>query len=159
PPERHLGHGRVRPRLDVRPVRRLLHGQDRRGPRGSRCPGPRQADRRQHPCAGEGQGDLEDMVVAVLDRPRHDELIRAIRATGAGTRLLLDGDVAGGIAAALPGSAIDMCVGVGGTPEGIITACAIKALGGVLLGKLQPKDDEERERAIAAGHDLDKVLD
>jgi fructose-1,6-bisphosphatase II len=52
-----------------------------------------------------------------------------------------------------------MCVGVGGTPEGIITACAIKALGGVILGKLQPKDDEERERAIAAGHDLDKVLD
>ncbi|MCL9664817.1 class II fructose-bisphosphatase [Curtobacterium albidum] len=103
--------------------------------------------------------DIEDMQIAVLDRPRHDELIRAIRATGAGTRLLLDGDVAGGISAALPGSKIDMCVGVGGTPEGIITACAIKALGGVILGKLQPKDDEERQKALDAGHDLDKVLD
>jgi fructose-1,6-bisphosphatase/sedoheptulose 1,7-bisphosphatase-like protein len=61
--------------------------------------------------------NLEDMVVAVLDRPRHDEMIRQIRATGAGTRLLLDGDVAGGISATLPGSMIDMCVGVGGTPE------------------------------------------
>jgi fructose-1,6-bisphosphatase II len=61
--------------------------------------------------------NLEDMVVAVLDRPRHDEMIRQIRATGAGTRLLFDGDVAGGISATLPGSKIDMCVGVGGTPE------------------------------------------
>jgi fructose-1,6-bisphosphatase II len=103
--------------------------------------------------------DLEDMQIAVLDRPRHEELIRAIRATGAGTRLLLDGDVAGGISAALPGSKIDMCVGVGGTPEGIITACAIKALDGLILGKLHPKDDEERQKAIDAGHDLDKVLD
>ena len=103
--------------------------------------------------------DLEDMVVAVLDRPRHDELIRAIRATGAGTRLLLDGDVAGGIAAALPGSTIDMCVGVGGTPEGIITACAVKALGGLILTRLAPKDDAERQKAIDAGHDLTRVLD
>ena len=103
--------------------------------------------------------DVADMVVAVLDRPRHAALIDEIRAAGAGTRLMLDGDVAGGINAARWESRIDMCVGVGGTPEGVITACAIKALGGVLLGKLQPKDDEERERAIAAGHDLDKVLD
>ena len=101
----------------------------------------------------------DDMVVAVLDRPRHQELIREIRAAGAGTRLLLDGDVAGGISAASPNSKIDMCVGVGGTPEGIITACAIKALGGVLLGQLHPSDDEERQRALDAGHDLDRVLD
>ncbi|QNE36724.1 class II fructose-bisphosphatase [Leifsonia shinshuensis] len=102
---------------------------------------------------------VEDLAVAVLDRPRHHRLIEQIRATGAGTRLLLDGDVAAGISAALPGSAIDMCVGVGGTPEGIITACAIKALGGTMLTRLQPKDDEERDKAIDAGHRLDAVLD
>ncbi|KQQ51694.1 class II fructose-bisphosphatase [Plantibacter sp. Leaf314] len=100
----------------------------------------------------------EDIRVAVLDRPRHAELIEEIRAAGAGTRLLLDGDVAGGINAARYDSRIDMCVGIGGTPEGIITACAVKALGGLIQGKLMPKDDAERERAIAAGHDLDRVL-
>ncbi|MBF4568662.1 class II fructose-bisphosphatase [Plantibacter sp. VKM Ac-2880] len=100
----------------------------------------------------------EDIRVAVLDRPRHAELIEEIRAAGAGTRLLLDGDVAGGINAARYDSRIDMCVGIGGTPEGIITACAVKALGGLIQGKLMPKDDAERERALAAGHDLDRVL-
>jgi len=100
----------------------------------------------------------EDIRVAVLDRPRHAQLIEEIRAAGAGTRLLLDGDVAGGINAARYDSRIDMCVGVGGTPEGIITACAVKALGGFIQGKLMPKDDEERDRALAAGHDLDRVL-
>ncbi|WP_431030646.1 class II fructose-bisphosphatase [Plantibacter sp. RU18] len=100
----------------------------------------------------------EDIRVAVLDRPRHAQLIEEIREAGAGTRLLLDGDVAGGINAARYDSRIDMCVGVGGTPEGIITACAVKALGGFIQGKLMPKDDEERARAIAAGHDLDRVL-
>ena len=101
---------------------------------------------------------VEDMQVAVLDRPRHADLIAQIRAAGASTRLLLDGDVAGGINAARPDSRIDMCVGIGGTPEGIITACAIKALGGVLLSRLAPKDEAERQRAIDAGHDLDRVL-
>jgi fructose-1,6-bisphosphatase II len=101
---------------------------------------------------------VEEMQIAVLDRPRHDQLIKDIRAAGAGTRLLLDGDVAGGINAARPESRIDMCVGVGGTPEGIITACAVKALGGVIQGKLKPKDDTERQRALDAGHDLDRVL-
>ncbi|ARC56239.1 Fructose-1,6-bisphosphatase class 2 [Frondihabitans sp. 762G35] len=101
---------------------------------------------------------VEQMQIAVLDRPRHEQLIKDIRAAGAGTRLLLDGDVAGGINAARPESRIDMCVGVGGTPEGIITACAVKALGGVIQGKLKPKDDAERQRALDAGHDLDRVL-
>ena len=101
---------------------------------------------------------VEEIRVAVLDRPRHTQLIEDIRAAGASTRLLLDGDVAGGINAARPDSRIDMCVGTGGTPEGIITACAIKALGGVIQAVLRPKDDEERERAIAAGHDLSRVL-
>jgi fructose-1,6-bisphosphatase II len=101
---------------------------------------------------------VEEMQIAVLDRPRHEQLIKDIRAAGAGTRLLLDGDVAGGINAARPESRIDMCVGVGGTPEGIITACAVKALGGVIQGRLKPKDDAERQRALDAGHDLDRVL-
>jgi len=102
--------------------------------------------------------DPSEIRVAVLDRPRHDQLIADIRATGAGVRLLMDGDVAGGVNAAQWDSRIDMCVGIGGTPEGIITACAVKALRGEIQGRLWPKDDEERERAIAAGHDLDRVL-
>ena len=102
--------------------------------------------------------DVADIVVAILDRPRHEQLIHEIREAGAGTQLLLDGDVAGGINAARSGSRIDMCVGIGGTPEGIITACAIKALGGVLQGRMYPRNDEEREKAIAAGHDLEAVL-
>lgn len=103
--------------------------------------------------------DVSEISVAVLDRPRHEQLIRDIRECGAGTRLIMDGDVAGGVNAARWGSRVDMCVGIGGTPEGIITACAVKALGGVIQGKLWPKDDEERERALAAGHDLDRVLE
>jgi fructose-1,6-bisphosphatase II len=102
---------------------------------------------------------VEDMQIAVLDRPRHADLIAEIRAVGASTRLLLDGDVAGGINAARPDSRIDMCVGVGGTPEGIITACAVKALDGLILARLAPKDDAERQKALDAGHDLDRVLD
>ena len=101
---------------------------------------------------------VEDMRVAVLDRPRHARLIEEIREAGASTRLLLDGDVAGGINAARADSRIDICVGMGGTPEGIITACAIKALGGLIQGILRPKDDDERQRAIGAGHDLDRIL-
>jgi fructose-1,6-bisphosphatase II len=104
--------------------------------------------------------DVGDMTIAVLDRPRHLELIDEIRAAGAGTRLMLDGDVAGGINAAREDNTrIDMCVGIGGTPEGIITACALKALGGLIQAKLHPKDDEERQRAIDAGHDLDRILE
>lgn len=102
---------------------------------------------------------VSDIRVAVLDRPRHEQLIREIREAGAGTRLLMDGDVAGGVNAARFDSRIDMCVGIGGTPEGIITACAVKALGGVIQGRLWPKDDAERERALAAGHDLERVLE
>ncbi len=102
--------------------------------------------------------DVADLVVAVLDRPRHAQLIDEIREAGAGTRLLLDGDVAGGINAARYEARIDMCVGMGGTPEGIITACALKGLGGFIQGRLHPRDDDERQRAIEAGHDLDQVL-
>lgn len=103
--------------------------------------------------------DVGDIRVAVLDRPRHEGLIEEIRAAGAGTRLLLDGDVAGGINAARYDSRIDMCVGIGGTPEGIVTACAVKALGGVIQGRLAPKDDDERQKALEAGLDVDQVLE
>ncbi len=103
--------------------------------------------------------DVSDIRVAVLDRPRHEQLIAEIREAGAGTRLLMDGDVAGGVNAARWDSRIDMCVGIGGTPEGIITACAVKALGGVIQGRLWPKDDDERQKAIDAGHDLGRVLE
>jgi fructose-1,6-bisphosphatase II len=100
-----------------------------------------------------------DMVVAVLDRPRHAELIEEIRAAGAGTRILLDGDVAGGINAARYETRIDLCIGVGGSPEAVVTACAIKALGGFIEAKLAPKDDAERQRGIAAGLDMDRIYD
>ena len=102
---------------------------------------------------------VADMVVAVLDRPRHAELIEEIRAAGAGTRILLDGDVAGGINAARYDTRIDLCIGVGGSPEAVVTACAIKALGGFIEAKLAPKDDAERQRGIAAGLDMDRIYD
>src|SRR5690606_13399186 len=101
----------------------------------------------------------EDIIVAVLDRERHVPLIQAIREAGAGTRLMLDGDVAGGINAARYEHRVDMCVGIGGSPEGITTACAIKALGGFMQGRLAPRDDDERQRAIDAGLDPDAVLE
>jgi fructose-1,6-bisphosphatase II len=98
-----------------------------------------------------------EMQIAVLDRPRHAQLIEDIRAAGAGTRLLLDGDVAGGINAARYETRIDMCVGTGGSPEGVATACAIKALGGLIQGRLAPKTDDERQRGLDAGLKFDYV--
>ena len=100
-----------------------------------------------------------EIVVAVLDRPRHEGLIEEIRAAGAATRLMLDGDVAGGINAALYGTRIDICVGTGGSPEGVATACAIKALGGHIQGILAPGSDEERARGAAAGLKFDYVYE
>lgn len=101
--------------------------------------------------------DVSALTIAVLDRPRHTQLIADIRAAGAGTWLMLDGDVAGGINAARYGSPIDMCVGIGGCPEGITTAAAVKALGGFMEGRLAPLDDAESERAVAAGLDVKAV--
>jgi len=98
-----------------------------------------------------------EIVVAVLDRPRHDDLIEKIRSAGASTRLLLDGDVAASIQAALSGSRIDLCVGIGGSPEGIVTACAIKALGGFIQGVLAPRDEAEKAKALESGLQLDHV--
>ncbi|GGY90479.1 class II fructose-bisphosphatase [Streptomyces poonensis] len=100
----------------------------------------------------------EDVTVVILDRPRHEGLIKEVRDTGARIKLISDGDVAGSILALRETSGVDLLLGIGGTPEGIISACAVKCLGGVIQGKLWPKDDEERQRAIDAGHDLDRVL-
>lgn len=100
----------------------------------------------------------EDVTVVILDRPRHEGIIKEIRDAGARIKLISDGDVAGSIYALREGTGVDMLLGIGGTPEGIISACAVKCLGGTIQGKLWPKDDEERQRALDAGHDLDRVL-
>ena len=100
----------------------------------------------------------EDVTVVLLDRPRHDTLVEEIRATGARIKFITDGDVAGAIMAGRADTGVDLLLGVGGTPEGIIAACAMKCLDGVIQGRLWPKDDEERQRALDAGHDLDRVL-
>ena len=100
----------------------------------------------------------EDVTVVILDRPRHEGLIKEVREAGARIKLISDGDVAGSVYALREGTGVDLLLGIGGTPEGIISACAVKCLGGTIQGKLWPKDDEERQRAIDAGHDLDRVL-
>ncbi|GAA3233778.1 class II fructose-bisphosphatase [Nonomuraea helvata] len=99
-----------------------------------------------------------DVTVVVLDRPRHERLVKEIRETGARIKFITDGDVAGAIMAARTGTGIDLMLGIGGTPEGIVAACALKCLGGVIQGKLWPRDDAERRKALDAGHDLNQVL-
>lgn len=102
---------------------------------------------------------VDDVTVVLLDRRRHNELATQIRATGARIKFISDGDVAGAVEAARPDTGLDMLLGIGGTPEGIIAACAMKCLGGKIQGKLWPRDDEERQKALDAYHDLDQVLD
>ena len=98
------------------------------------------------------------VTVVLLDRPRHEPLAQEIRDAGARIKFISDGDVAGAIMAARPNTGVDLLLGIGGTPEGIITACAIKCIGGVIQGRLAPKDDEEKQRALDAGHDVNRVL-
>lgn len=98
---------------------------------------------------------VDEIIVSVLNRPRHEQLIADIRAAGAGTRLMSDGDVAGGINAARHDARTDMCVGIGGSPEGIVTTCAIKALGGHIQGRLWPRNDDEKQRGLDAGLKMD----
>ncbi len=102
--------------------------------------------------------DIGDVVVVTLDRPRHHERIAAIQAEGARVRLLTDGDVAGAILAAFSETPVDLLWGIGGTPEGVIAAAALKCLGGGMVGRLWPRDDEERQAALDAGYDLDRQL-
>ncbi|MEU4800708.1 class II fructose-bisphosphatase [Actinosynnema sp. NPDC023587] len=102
--------------------------------------------------------DVSDVTVCVLDRPRHESLVADVRKSGARIHFISDGDVAGAISAARPNTGIDLLVGIGGTPEGIIAAAALKCMGGAIQGRLWPKDDAERRQAIDAGHDLERVL-
>jgi fructose-1,6-bisphosphatase II len=105
------------------------------------------------------KGDqVEDVTVCILDRPRHDDLVKEVREAGARIKFITDGDVAGAIMAARDGTGVDLLLGIGGTPEGIIAACAMTCMGGIFQGQLWPRNDEERQKAIDAGHDLDRVL-
>ncbi|MHB1165777.1 MAG: class II fructose-bisphosphatase [Candidatus Nanopelagicales bacterium] len=101
---------------------------------------------------------VQALTVCILDRPRHDELVERVRSAGARIKFITDGDVAGAIMAARAGTGVDLLAGIGGTPEGIIAACAITCLGGTIQARLWPRDDAERRKAIDAGHDLDRVL-
>jgi fructose-1,6-bisphosphatase II len=103
-------------------------------------------------------GRPEDVTVVILDRPRHADLVAAVRAAGARIKFITDGDVAGAIMAARAGTGVDLLLGIGGTPEGIIAAAALKCMGGAIQGRLWPQDAEERQKAMDAGHDLSRVL-
>ena len=102
---------------------------------------------------------IGDVMVVVLDRPRHEAGIREIREAGARVRLIPHGDVSAALLAVSERSPVDLLWGIGGTPEGVISAAAIKCMGGQILGRLWPRDDEERSAALDAGYDLERVLD
>jgi len=102
--------------------------------------------------------DVTELGVVILDRPRHDHIVEEVRAAGARILSITDGDVAGAIATAWPASGADILFGIGGTPEGVIAAAALKGLGGEIQGRLWPRNDEERDAAIAQGYDLSRVL-
>jgi fructose-1,6-bisphosphatase II len=102
---------------------------------------------------------VADVMVVVLDRPRHTDGIAAIREAGARVRLIAHGDVSAALLAVTERSPVDLLWGIGGTPEGVISAAAVKCIGGQLLGRLWPRDEEERAAALAAGYDLERVLD
>ena len=104
------------------------------------------------------KSDTTDITAVILERDRHDDLIAEVRESGARIRLIPDGDVAGAISTAWPDSGADILFGIGGTPEGVIAAAALKCMGGELMGRLWPRNDEERDAALAAGYDLTKVL-
>jgi fructose-1,6-bisphosphatase II len=100
-----------------------------------------------------------DVTLIMLDRPRHEDAVNELREVGARVRFITDGDVQASLLAVTEGTGVDLLWGIGGTPEGVLSASAIKCLGGQLLGRLWPRDDEEREAAVGAGYDLDRVLD
>ncbi len=109
--------------------------------------------------AKEKGDDIGDMVVIMLDRPRHEEYMAEIRAAGARIRLIPHGDVSAALLAVTEDSAADLLFGIGGTPEGVLSAAAIQCIGGKILGRVWPRDDDERKAALEAGYDLDEVLD
>lgn len=102
--------------------------------------------------------DVEDLTTVILDRDRHKDMIAEIRRAGARIRLVSDGDVAAALMTAWPGSGVDMLLGIGGTPEGVIAACALRAMGGEIQGKLYARDEDELRRGREAGYDFDKIL-
>lgn len=102
--------------------------------------------------------DVEDLTTIVLDRPRHNDVIAEIRKAGARIRLIPDGDVAAALMTAQPESGVDVLIGIGGTPEGVIAACALRAMGGEIQGKLYARDEDELRRGREAGYDFDKIL-
>jgi fructose-1,6-bisphosphatase II len=101
---------------------------------------------------------VSDVTAVILDRDRHADIIRECREAGARIRLIPDGDVAGAISVARPDSGSDILFGVGGTPEGVIAACALQCMGGAILGRLWPRNEDERRAALDRGYDLDRVL-
>ena len=103
-------------------------------------------------------GSVGDVTVVMLDRPRHEDAMREVREAGARIRLITDGDVSAALLAVSDRSPVDLLWGIGGTPEGVLSAAALKSMGGQLLGRLWPRNDEERSAAIDAGYDLDRVL-
>jgi fructose-1,6-bisphosphatase II len=102
--------------------------------------------------------DVNDLTAVILDRPRHQQLIDEVRRAGARIRLITDGDVAGALMTAWPDSGVDVLLGVGGTPEGVIAACALKCMGGEIQGKLHPRDERERAKGVAMGYQVERVL-
>jgi fructose-1,6-bisphosphatase II len=102
--------------------------------------------------------DIRDVMVVMLDRDRHHDAMRQVREAGARVRLIMDGDVSAAMLAVSDNSPVDLLWGIGGTPEGVISAAAIKCIGGQLLGRLWPRNDEERQAAVDAGYDLSRVL-
>ena len=102
--------------------------------------------------------DVDDLTVIILDRPRHQQIIQQVRQAGARIRLITDGDVAGAVMTAWPESGIDMLIGIGGTPEGVLAACALKCMGGEIQGRLHPRNEEEAALAKELGYDLENVL-
>jgi len=102
--------------------------------------------------------DVSNLTVIMLDRPRHDDLAAQVRAAGARLRLIMDGDVGAALLAMMPDRPFDVLLGIGGTPEGVATACAVRALRGEMVGRLWPRGDDERGRALEAGYDLDEAL-
>lgn len=102
--------------------------------------------------------DVNELMLVTLDRPRNAHIIEAARSLGVRIRLITDGDVSGALQAVMPGTSVDVLMGIGGTPEGVITACALKCVGGAIQGRLAPQSDEEREQIKAAGLDIHRVV-
>ncbi len=102
--------------------------------------------------------DVDDLTVVILDRPRHEQLISEVRAAGARIKLIPDGDISGGLMTAIEDTGLDILMGIGGAPEAVITACALKCMGGEIQCKLWPRNEEERQKALAEGLDLERVL-